>query len=829
MDLPDEYPKPMKLISQAARVISAAGIFPSCAVVAAGSMAAFFSWTLTISEKSLNSYIFFNNLAVQERRLLIFFLGIGAVLFYILWLLLARGLRRRFGSSAGSLKKTAVFFSPAILLGFWPFLAVQAIEVYHTLPVFFLTAGFLLVTFFLFNVFTRQYRLSGSFFSRSTDGGNRLSFQLLILFTLVYAVFFVAFTLGRHYSFHSYAFDLGWQHQAMYSLLQTGNPRITLWVDLNHLGNHFQPLYYLLAPLYALRQDASTLLVLQTLFLASAAFPIYLIGRKRTGNPWTALTIAVVYLLYPPLHGLNNFDFHGLALLIPFASFLLYGLESRNYRVFWIFFILALITREDTAVSLSGVGLYLLLDRQRRKLGFLVLFICAGYFFLVMKIMTALDGSADLKNYMALTVPGQQNFRGVITTLFTNPQFVFSHIFLNTAKLEYLIQILLPVAFIVLFAGKNIVLLVPGLAIILLSNTFFNYSIACPYSAHLIPQIFFLTACGIQKIRNKWGGARIRAVVLTLLVAGMLMNFEFGLFFSKRFPGFLRPTDHQRTVYSFFDQIPGDASVTATRRLVPHLANRNEIHLYQAPHPDTDYILLDLMLPEPAIDTHEHWYQAVDPDHLRIRGYVTSRLLSGDYGVIRYEDGFILLKRGYDVSANESILREIRSFSEAERPTIIDYYNDPAGNVNPPEYSQSDLLMTLLKGSPRDTVILAANGDVAGNLSYTLKIFLLRRGSEIHTLDIWGSYIAVLNRGMVILELIDNDGPVEVQSSGSPVLKALFHDRELSVYSSGSKLDGSSSIQISGQEYAMEGRGMTVLVIDSLGRVREQAVYATGR
>ncbi|MBA7635116.1 hypothetical protein ES703_42716 [subsurface metagenome] len=802
---------------------------PAVTVLVSGASAGFFAWSFTVTRQVFHSYIFFNNLTVQGRNRLILFLTAGALLFFIILNLLTTVLSRSHGRPGISPDQTAKYFTAGILLGFWPFLTVQAIEVYYPFQVFLLIAGFVAVAFLVAYNLSRQTRASRELHIKTHEAAERLSFSLLILFTTAYAVFFIVYTVFRHRSFHSYAFDLGWQHQVFYTLLHTGYPRVTLWVTLNHLSNHFQPLYYLLAPIYAIHQDASTLLILQSVLLSSAAIPIYLLARKRIGDPWTALIVAVVYLLYPPLHGMNNFDFHGLALLIPFMCFLLYGLELRNYRLFWIFFALALITREDTAISLSGVGLYLLLDRHQRKLGITVLAVCLGYFLLVITIMSALGGYADLGNYWALTVPEHQNFTGVIITMFTNPQFVFKHIFFDPAKLQYLLHILLPVVFLPLFASKAILLLLPGLAIMLLSNTFFNYSICCPYSAHIIPQVFFLTACGIQTIRKNWSRIKIPVVFLTLLAAGLLMNFEFGLILSKRFPGFLKPTARQQTVYSFFEQIPKDASITTTRRLVPHLAGRRQIHLMQAPHPDTDYILVDLYLPEPAIDTHEHWYQAVDPDHARAGSYILAHLESGDYGVVRFEDGFILLKKEYDNSANESTARKIRSIEHAEKPTIIDYYSDPAKNVNESRYSQSDLFNALLITHSRNTIVLAAKGDVAVNLSYLCKKYMVMRGSNIHTLRRGGSYLAVMHKERIVLEIIDNDQPVEIHSSSYLILQSLLPDLELAIYSSGRKHDSRASIRISGQEYSLNRPGMNVLVLDSLGQVREQAVYDTGR
>ena len=810
-------------------------VVPALTVLIAGASAGFFTWSYTVSRQTFHSYLFYNNLTATERTRLVLLLAAGASLFFCVWILFALLRSRERNRIIAILDRSAVCLASGILLGFWPFLSVQALEVFYPFQFFALLMGFLVVTFLILYSCRRPDRsldrLRVPILSRplqlfKREHAGRLSLYLLVLAATAYTIFFLLWTLGRHRSFNSYAFDLGWQHQAFYTLLHTGNPRITLYVTLNHLGNHFQPLYFLLAPIYALYQDATTLLVLQTICLAVAAFPLYLIARRRLGSPWAALVVALVYLLYPALHGINNFDFHGLALLIPFVSFMLYALETDRLRLFWLFFALALITREDAAISLSGVGLYLILDRHRRKTGLVVLGVCVAYFLFVLKMMCLFDGYADLDQYSVLGVPERQNFIGVLLTLFTNPRFVFQHIFFDPGKISYLLKVLVPVLFLPLFTGKKISLLLPGLSIMLLSNTYYTCWIFCPYTAHLIPYVFFLTILGVQRIRARIPKIQLSTVVVVLLLAGALMNYEYGLIFSKRFPGFPRPTDRERTVYSFFDEIPKAASLTTIRHLAPHLADRTSIHLFSAPHPDTDYILIDLDVREPALDPHEQGYPR---EHLSAKSYVLSRLESGDYGVLRYQDRFILLGKGADTHKNADVARNIRSMTYTKKPAIIPYYSDPAKDVNPIRHSEADLLQTFLINHSGDTIVLAASGDVEEKLSYLCKKHMMMRGSNIHTLHRGGSYLGVYRDEEVVLELIDNDRPVAVGSSDSALLQSLFPRRQLELYSSGSGRNSRASIQIAGQEYALNKPGMNAVVMDDSGKVKAQAVFSTGR
>ena len=192
---------------------------------------------------------------------------------------------------------------------------------------------------------------------------------IVILLSIGYALFFIVYTVSKHYSFHSYAFDLGWYNQVFYTLVHKGWPFITLHTPLSHFSNHFEIIFYLLAPFYALFQNPVTLLILQSMFLASSAVPLYLIAKKRLNNNFLSIIISIVFLLFPALHGLNTYDFHGLVFFIPIFFFMFYFLETKRMKLFWLFFVLALITREDTPVTLIGVGLYIYFIMKNQKLG----------------------------------------------------------------------------------------------------------------------------------------------------------------------------------------------------------------------------------------------------------------------------------------------------------------------------------------------------------------------------------------------------------------------------------------------------------------------------
>jgi len=81
--------------------------------------------------------------------------------------------------------------------------------------------------------------------------------------------------------------------------------------------------------------------------------------------------------------------------------------------------------------------------------------------------------------------------------------------------------------------------------------------------------------------------------------------------------------------------IPPTASVSAQTRLVPHLSQRLSIYLFPYGDDQAEYILLDV-----TGDTYPYGnVRAYD-------GEVKKVLLSGHYGIVAAENGYLLLERG---------------------------------------------------------------------------------------------------------------------------------------------------------------------------------------
>ena len=501
---------------------------------------------------------------------------------------------------------------------------------------------------------------------------SRGGFVLVCGLALAYAFLMSLLTVARHNSFLTNAFDLGIHDQAIYNILHSGYMRSTLYgtVAIDYIGDHFSPILFLLAPVYALRQDARTLLILQSLFLAAGAIPLYLLARHKTRSVLLSLALATAYLLHPALHGVNLDDFHQIALVVLFLLAALYFLETgaqdslraRRDAAFLIALVLALIVKEEVALTVAAIGAYAFLGKRRYRLGAAVALGGLAYFAIVIGwVMPHLGGTPQIdtrfSDYMA---PGTDGASGIAWTLFTNPWFTVVHIFGNPAKLLFILQIFLPVLFLPLLAPAAAWLVaLPALAVLLLTNAHTQYDITYHYSAHLLPSVFFLAALAMTRVVRK-GPPCKRAVAAALLVAGLGISYLYGPILPKDGLQIPRPNSHDRIAASFFADIPRDAAVSTMSAFAPHLTTRRDIYLFPDVA-DAEYLLLDT-----GMDANYWPHEGLKARDESLRDMLP-HLTGGQFGVVREEDGVILLKRGHDPAGNADAVRVMLSPSlEAE-------------------------------------------------------------------------------------------------------------------------------------------------------------------
>jgi len=502
--------------------------------------------------------------------------------------------------------------------------------------------------------------------------------SLVVVWALifVFVVTFVILSLRRHAALGSNGMDLGNVDQALWNTAQGDFLAFTNMAPVrNRLALHVEPILLLFVPFYGVGLGGpGLLLVVQAIVVGLGALPLYWLARDALSNqrisesanqqapppvsqvallptPYSLLLIVfpLAYLLFPALEAAVMYDFHAVTLAPTFLLFAFYfGLKRRPWP-FSLFVLLALASKEDMGLTVAMLGLFVIIVWRRWRWGAMTALVGLVWFalavFVIQPRFSPTGGNIQADRYAWLGDTPLTMMR----TIVRRPIMVWDHVWREANLPGYLAGLLLPTAFLSVFAPLAWLAALPSLAVNLLSDNSFTWRLEdFHYAAPIVPFVMIATVYGAQRL-SKWvgrsSGASARAVLIVVSV--LLLVASLAYHYARGFSPLSRPfqpwaiSDHQRQAETVFENVPPDAALFAQSNLNPHLSSRRV--LYQDPAVLTDPGSIDgLPLPD---------YVLFDVSSLvnqdGFQHFIASQLLEGgEFGPILAEDGFLLLKRG---------------------------------------------------------------------------------------------------------------------------------------------------------------------------------------
>ncbi|QBD82353.1 DUF2079 domain-containing protein [Ktedonosporobacter rubrisoli] len=465
---------------------------------------------------------------------------------------------------------------------------------------------------------------------------------------------------------------------------------------------HFEPILFPISLLYLIWPDPGTLIVLQTLVVAAGAYPAFWLARLRLRNEWAGVVIALVYLLYPAQQQATVYDFHAVTFTASLLLFALYFMYTRKTVWLFVFAILAMACKEEIPLVVTMFGLWSMVFQRRWRSGLGLVFLGLIWFliayFLIPRYFSPTGHPLLVGRYSDVGL-GKGPVQMVVNII-SHPKAFWDEYVWQPDRQAYLHILFSPGGYIpplkflkwwppiylVLFAPWILVLALPTLAANMLSSYEQMYSGLFQYNAEIVPVLIFscieaivlilwlvqmlfawLNSRQAHKIQSEVShveehtlpliqrNARwvhtflLAALAILVLFSAVRADYTFhgNMPFSK---GFQWPeaTPHTALAEHFIAMIPADASVSAQSKLVPHLSHRTSVYLFPygdglAKHSGSiktenfkaDYIFLDV--------TGDVYPFYGSPDYIY---EVKSVLLSGNYGIVAAQDGYLLLKQG---------------------------------------------------------------------------------------------------------------------------------------------------------------------------------------
>ncbi|MDJ0593777.1 MAG: DUF2079 domain-containing protein [Pleurocapsa sp. MO_226.B13] len=538
--------------------------------------------------------------------------------------------------------------------------------------------------------------------------------KVVVASAIAFFICTLSLTLHRHFSFYS-SYDQGIFNQVFWNGTHGNFFQSTLssqlstnvvhsdevpYVAYHRLGQHFTPALLLWLPIYYLFPHPATLTVLQAIFVTAAGLVLYALARIHLDNAIATL-ITVSFYGANAVFGPTLANFHDISQIPLFVFSLLWAMEKRKWWLFGILIVCVLAVREDSGITLFGIGVYMILSRRFPRLGLVV---CSVSFLYMMALTNLIMPmfSDDISKRFMLERFGQYADGDEASTLeiainmITSPGLLLRELVTPVwDTLKYLLGQWLPLAFVPAVAPAAWAIAGFPLLKLLLGKGQTVLVISIRYAMSVTPGLFYgailwwagqgfgnfnksLSKCQPRKLRPQFRSFWIFCICLSIIftiTSNPSRTISFLVPDSVEPWVYVSPVEQWRHVphiRALLAQIPSDASVSATTYIIPHLSGRREI--IRLPGLEirndrqevnsVDYIIADLWQMEQ--------YQVAFGDDRRGLAIVT-RLIDrvtaeNQYGLIDFADGVVLLQKG--VKSDQKAIAAWLNYRKKIKPIV---------------------------------------------------------------------------------------------------------------------------------------------------------------
>lgn len=436
---------------------------------------------------------------------------------------------------------------------------------------------------------------------------------LLIVFSLLH-LFIV---LLNHFYFRTFAYYYGVYNFAFYDYAHFGNHPIPLLFDTSNstfLQDHFSLLFIFLSPLYWIFNffvGTYLLLIIQWAAIVYGGWATYRLIRFKTMSPKMSIAAMICYFFiysrFSAYHADCNLAIIGSALI---PVFLYYFSTKKIKALITVFFVL-LITREDFSLWLSFICLFLVIEnkknKQQFKLAMVLMFVSLLFFIIIFKwIIPSLETETvkfALFNYSALGSTPMQAFTFVVQHPLNAIKLLFVNHLQNPEydwhKFKYYAVFGLSGGLLLFLKPHYLICLIPIVTKKMYNDDWLRWTYETYYgieTASILPALVFMV---IADFKNNLTRMIVSGTVVFFLLITSYFCFSVSrqpFVFSKY--QFFKPIFYvedypAKQLHHLLSQIPNSAAVSASPRLLPHLANREKIYYFTEIH-DAQFICIKL-------------------------------------------------------------------------------------------------------------------------------------------------------------------------------------------------------------------------------------------
>lgn len=375
-----------------------------------------------------------------------------------------------------------------------------------------------------------------------------------------------------HAGFETALWDLGFYDQVIWNTGH-GNFLITsVRGGLHIFCEHFKPILALLAPIYWIGNDTVLLLAVFTMIASSSIALSYLIARTVTRSHHASLILAFCIFFYLPLRNTINFLLHTQALADPFILFGFYFVLKNQLKSAILFFCLALMCKENIALDVLGVGMFLISRKQK-----------GGWPITLLALLFLITFVYIIEPHFRY--PYHFIRKWDVYSHFVNPSLELWKWLLTPNPIIFLILVFGPFVFLSFKSKGWWLLLGPSLSIRLLSSYPGLRLTTAHYTGGLNALVIISAIYGLASLIAKTKPSKNQNVILPLLLfSAFVFSGKPELFTIDKYLWEASKPDHQRII-RILESVPTQYSVLTNERPSAHLAHRSNLYVFLSMFP----------------------------------------------------------------------------------------------------------------------------------------------------------------------------------------------------------------------------------------------------
>lgn len=422
---------------------------------------------------------------------------------------------------------------------------------------------------------------------------------------------YLPFALWRHQHLLSGACDLGIFDQAVRGWAFHGWPEVPIKLPgMHHFGDHFMPIFAVLAPLYWLFDTPTTLVVAQPVLLVASALPVYLALRRLVGRT-PALLLTAGYLLSYAVQGAVRFPVHEVMFAAPLLAWAVERALAGRWNWATALVCATLLVKEDYGVVVAAFGVWALLARRWRQGAFALVAGVTAFVLVIGLVIPHYAGAKGFSYYHYSSLGGARSLGEMASWALTHPLDTVAALFDRPLKVYTWLLLLVP--FGLCAAASPISLLVlPVMLERMLNDRELLWSFTLYYDTPLLPVVLVANVHGFCRLLDWWRARRGRPSPLpvagraatvfrwyaaTALAITLVIGYWLPVGTWLR-GAMARPSEaYQATARAALAQVPAGVAVRASDRFAPWLTPTNRVTLLGSTVEQGDWAILDVARP----------------------------------------------------------------------------------------------------------------------------------------------------------------------------------------------------------------------------------------